>query len=48
MAARSKRRRTGQPMADDSHSPLWLLLIQKFAIGRLTAVEVQELAATSG
>ena len=31
-------------MADDSRSPFWLLLIQKFAIGRLTAVEVQELA----
>ena len=31
MAAWSKRRRTGQPMADDSHSPS-LQLIQKFAI----------------
>ena len=42
-----KRKRKEQPCLDLSqadHSPLWLLLVQKFAVGKLSASEVQQLA----
>ena len=46
----SKRRKksdAGQGLLEEPHSPLWLLLLQKFALGKLSATEVQALASAA-
>lgn len=40
----SKRKRK---LEEEDHSPLWLLLMQKFALGKLSAGEVQALASAA-
>ena len=47
MGKGGKRKRKGElcsDLAQADHSPLWLLLVQKFALGKLSASEVQQLA----
>lgn len=47
MAMASKKRqksKSGHDPLQEEHSPLWLLLLQKFALGNLSAAEVETLA----